>query len=51
MKTIDTEVRVPAVEASVSNTTGCGDKFSDGFTAGLAMNYGQQEAGLLDTAA
>jgi sugar/nucleoside kinase (ribokinase family) len=43
--------RVPAFEAEVVDTTGCGDAFSAGFIVGLALERTPREAAVLGSAA
>jgi sugar/nucleoside kinase (ribokinase family) len=50
IKTPDTELRVPAFDVNVSDTTGCGDSYCGGFIAGLAMGYDLEQACQLGTA-
>lgn len=50
VKTPDTELRVPAFEIKVIDTTGCGDSYCGGFIAGLSMGYDLEQACLLGTA-
>lgn len=50
IKTPDAQMRVPAFEVSVSDTTGCGDSYCGGFIAGLAMGYDLEQACRLGTA-
>lgn len=44
------DVRIPALEIMVSDTTGCGDSYCGGFIAGLAMGYDVEAACRLGTA-
>lgn len=44
------DVRIPALEITVSDTTGCGDSYCGGFIAGLAMGYDIEAACRLGTA-
>jgi len=50
IKTADTEFRVPAFKVKVSDTTGCGDSYCGGFTAGLALGQDLESACRLGTA-
>lgn len=50
VKTADAELRIPAYEVEVSDTTGCGDAYCGGFVAGLAMGYDLEAACRLGTA-
>jgi sugar/nucleoside kinase (ribokinase family) len=50
IKTPDTELRIPAFNVNVSDTTGCGDSYCGGFIAGLAMGYDLEQACQLATA-
>ncbi|MFK7862287.1 MAG: carbohydrate kinase family protein [Granulosicoccus sp.] len=50
VRTPDTELRIPAYEVKVSDTTGCGDSYCGGFIAGLAMGYELEQACQLGTA-
>ena len=46
-----TEVRIPAFEVDVVDTTGCGDAFSAGFLRGLSLGRPVREAAVLGCAA
>lgn len=50
VKTPDKELRIPAFEVKVSDTTGCGDSYCGGFIAGLSMGYDLEQACRLGTA-
>lgn len=50
VKTRDAELRIPAFEVKVTDTTGCGDSYCGGFIAGLAMGYDLEQACQLGTA-
>lgn len=50
VKTTDVEMRVPAFQIDVSDTTGCGDSYCGGFIAGLSMGYDLEQACKLGTA-
>lgn len=50
IRTPDTELRIPAYEVKVTDTTGCGDSYCGGFIAGLAMGYDLEQACQLGTA-
>ncbi|MCB0070802.1 MAG: sugar kinase [Caldilineaceae bacterium] len=45
------EIRLPALEVPVVDSTGCGDAYCAGFIAGLGMGWSVEEAGRLGTAA
>ncbi len=45
------EVRVPALEVPVVDSTGCGDAYCAGFITGLSLGYDLQHAAELGTAA
>ena len=45
------EIRVPALEVPIVDSTGCGDAYCAGFIAGLSLGYGIEEACQLGTAA
>lgn len=45
------EVRLPALRATVVDSTGCGDAYCAGFIAGIGMGWSEEEAGRLGTAA
>ena len=47
----DGEIRLPALEAPVVDSTGCGDAYCAGFIAGLGMGWSVEDAGRLGTAA
>ena len=47
----DGEIRLPALEVPVVDSTGCGDAYCAGFIAGLGMGWSVEEAGRLGTAA
>ncbi|HET6868362.1 MAG TPA: PfkB family carbohydrate kinase [Solirubrobacteraceae bacterium] len=47
----ETEVRVPAFEVDVVDTTGCGDAFSAGFLRGVALGRSRADAARLGCAA
>ena len=45
------EIRVPALEVPIVDSTGCGDAYCAGFIAGLSLGYDLENACLLGTAA
>ena len=45
------EIRLPAFQVPVVDTTGCGDAYCAGFIVGLGAGWGLEEAGRLGTAA
>jgi len=45
------EIRLPAYQVSVVDTTGCGDAYCAGFIVGLGLGWSLEEAGRLGTAA
>ena len=45
------EIRLPAFQVSVVDTTGCGDAYCAGFIFGLGQGWNLEEAGRLGTAA
>jgi len=45
------EIRVPAFQAPVVDSTGCGDAYCAGFITGLSLGWGVEKAALLGTAA
>ena len=45
------EIRLPALEVPVVDSTGCGDAYCAGFIAGLGLGWSVEEAGRLGTAA
>ena len=47
----DGEIRLPALEARVVDSTGCGDAYCAGFIAGLGLGWSVEDAGRLGTAA
>ena len=44
------EIRIPAFNATVVDSTGCGDSYCAGFIAGLSKGWSLEEAGRLGTA-
>ena len=47
----DGEIRLPAFEAPVVDSTGCGDAYCAGFIVGLGLGWDVAAAGRLGTAA
>ncbi len=45
------EIRLPAFQVPVVDTTGCGDAYCAGFIVGLGQGWSLEEAGRLGTAA